>query len=268
MTLAGRVVNLVARKLLKARVGGRDFTIVSNNCWGAHIYQQLGRPYQTPFVGVFLAPACYVTLVLRWRWYLSQTMHFVNRSKHAYVNALREQRNLRYPIGCLGGNVEVQFLHYESEAEALEKWTRRSQRISPDDSHLFFKFCDRDGCTPEQLAAFDAAPYLNKVCFVSKPSPHLRSAVWIPNIEEGQVHDGLRLSQVSHKYFDAAGWITRGEGHPRWVAVPRTVISFMRACPWAFQSSDGDNSTLLASRFKGSTCCKTGSMDPCKSLFN
>ena len=110
----------------------------------------------------------------------------------------------------------MQFLYYRSEAEAVETWNRRVGRLSADESCLFFKFCDRGGCTPEQLAAFDAAPVVHKVCFVSRPSPHLRSAVYIPGGRADQVPDGLHLSRISPKYFDAVDWINGGDGRPKW----------------------------------------------------
>ena len=80
----------------------------------------------------------------------------------------------------------------------------------------FFKFCDRDGCTLEQLKAFDKAPVAHKVCFVSRPMPNLQTVVRIPDITTGEMPDGLTLSYISPRYFDAAGWINGTDGHPRW----------------------------------------------------
>jgi uncharacterized protein (DUF1919 family) len=216
MGLTQNILMVCKRKVTQARVRRRDFTIVSNNCWGAHIYQSLGEKYRTPFIGVFLAPACYVNLVPRFRWYLDHRIRFIERSRHEYINSLREERRLFYPIGCLGGDIEIQFLHYESEAEASDKWHRRVERMSRDDSRLFFKFCDRDNCSPAQLAAFDATPAAHKVCFVSKPLTHLTSAVWVPGSSDGQVPDGGQLSRISHKYFDAASWVNGFDGRPKW----------------------------------------------------
>ena len=48
--------------LLRALAADTRFTVVSNNCWGAHIYQALGVPYATPFVGLFIPPADYLEL--------------------------------------------------------------------------------------------------------------------------------------------------------------------------------------------------------------
>jgi uncharacterized protein (DUF1919 family) len=216
MKLPKEIADSIKRSILRARLNSRDFTVVSNNCWGSHIYQQLGRPYQTPFVGLFLAPECYVALVNRFRFYLQQPLRFRTRSRHEYVNAFRDHRKLNYPIGCLGNDIEIQFLHYESEAEAEQKWTRRLDRVNRDDSKLFFKFCDRDGCTTDQLVSFDTSNVANKVCFVARPMKNLQHSIWIPERNSEQVRDGLQLSRLSPKYFDAADWINGGSGDPCW----------------------------------------------------
>lgn len=213
----------VTRQVLRSQVRTRDFTIISNNCWGAHIYQKLGIEYQTPFIGLFVTPDSYLRLLSRLRWHLNGSLTFRNTSQYDSVNAFREGMNHPYPIGCLNGEVEIQFLHYTSEAEAAEKWSRRLKRVSPDDSRLFVKFCDRDGCTYDQLTQFDQLPLQNKVCFASKPMPELHSAIWIPESEGSSVPDGLKLSSLSPKYFDAAAWINGANGHPRWWAAPRCV---------------------------------------------
>ena len=212
----GRLNDTIRRRLFRARVRNRDFTIVTNNCWGAHIYQGLGEPFRTPFIGLFLAPECYLRLLERLRWYLEQPLEFVGASRHEYVNRFRREKGTSYPIGVLGGDVELQFLHYASEDEARDKWSRRVARVPPDDDRIFVKFCDRDGCTPEQIAAFDRLPWRHKVCFVSRPMPELESTVWIPESDGPTVPDGLQLSRISPRYFDAAGWINGQGGRSRW----------------------------------------------------
>ena len=207
--------NRVKNPLLRARLKDRDFTIVSNNCWGSHIYQHLGEPYRTPFVGLYVDPECYVRLVNRIRWYLQQEVTFVDESRHERVNLFRAKQRHRFPIGLIGGDVELQFLHYESQQEAADKWSRRAARVSQDDQRFFYKFCDRDASL-EHLAAFDAAPVAHKVCFVADPSVKLQSAVYIPGSRDGQVPDGKKLSRISPRYFDAAAWINRGDGRPHW----------------------------------------------------
>ena len=216
---AGRVARMSAgirRSILRARIHDRDFGVISNNCWGAHIYQRLGEPYRTPFVGMFLAPECYLRLLLRLRWYLRQPLQFRDRSRHESMNGLRAERHIAYPIGCLADEVELHFIHYGSKDEAAAKWSRRVARLTPHDDHLFVKFCDRGGYSPMQLSTFDQLPFRHKVCFVAKPMPQLQSAVWIPESKDGSVPDGRRLSYISPKYFDTAGWINGSDGRSRW----------------------------------------------------
>lgn len=216
MLFISKLINFIKPRLLHFRVKSTTFTIVTNNCWGAHIYQKLDIPYQTPFIGTFIAPACYLKLIDNFRWYMSQPLVFIESSRHEHINHYRAQEELDYPIGLLGGDVEIQFLHYTSKEDAANKWARRLARIAPNDTNLFFKFCDREKCSIEQIKAFDMARIQNKVCFVSQPVPATRSTVWIPESEATQVVDGLRLSLISPQYFDAANWLKGGSGKPTW----------------------------------------------------
>ena len=62
------------------------------------------------------------------------------------------------PIGILG-DIEIVFLHYKSEKEAMEKWNRRKQRIHWD--NLFIKFSEMNECTKEHLLIFDKLSFSN-----------------------------------------------------------------------------------------------------------
>lgn len=42
---------------------------------------------------------------------------------------------------------------------------------------------ERDGCTYEDIQAFDKLPYEHKVIFVHKPMPEIKSACYIPGTE-------------------------------------------------------------------------------------
>lgn len=185
-----------------------SFTIVSNNCWGAHVYRQLGLQYSTPFIGTFLHPACYLDLVGDFRQWIIKPIRFVSESKHGTVNSFRVASNWFYPIGVLGDQIEIQFLHYRSASEAMATWNRRCERISSVDQQLFFKFCDRDACSFSQMATFDQTHWQNKVLFTSRPDTSLACAVYIPNCVDQHVPDGLRLSEISSNYFNEISWVT------------------------------------------------------------
>ena len=216
-----KMLNLVFR--LRARP--RDFTVVSNNCWGADIYTILGLPYLSPFVGLFIRPDCYLRLLNNFRATIRLPLKFKNKSHHPEVNELRSSGNSNYPIGCIGDDIEIHFMHYKSQEEAVSKWLRRVQRITPDDKKLFVKFCDTDIPTDDQLRQFDKLPFSHKVCFTGKHRPDLEHAAWIREFEKTGHVENIQLMRHYRPYFDLADWLNGGTGKPD--GFYRFFVSFM-----------------------------------------
>jgi uncharacterized protein (DUF1919 family) len=205
--------------LLRALAADAAFTVVSNNCWGAHVYQALGIPYATPFIGLFIPPADYLELVENLDAFASAELTFVRESRSASVNAWREREQLTYPIGLLGGQVEIDFQHYHSEDEARSTWTRRCRRINPDPARRFFKFDDREGASAADIAAFGALGLPNKVCFTVRR--YEAPTVLAPAAPgEDHVLDGVSLANVSRRSFNTLRWIS---ALPRWLPLPSLV---------------------------------------------
>lgn len=205
--------------VLRALAADKGFTIVSNNCWGAHVYQRLGIPYATPFVGLFIPPADYLELAEHLDALIGAELTFTRESKSASVNAWRERERLHYPIGLLGARVEIDFQHYASEEEARTTWARRCRRINPDPGRRFFKFDDREGATAADIAAFAALGLPHKVCFtVRRYEAPTTLAPAAPG--EGHVLDGVSLANVSRRRFNTLRWIS---ALPRWLPLPSLV---------------------------------------------
>jgi uncharacterized protein (DUF1919 family) len=202
--------------LFRVRTRQRDFTIISNNCWGADLYPMLGLPYLTPFVGLFLRPDCYLRLLKDFRATIKLPLTFKNESHHPDVNELRSSENQYYPIGCIGDDIEIHFMHYTSREEAASKWLRRIQRITPDDSKLFVKFCDTNVPTHDQLRQFDAMPFIHKVCFTGQPQPDLESAVCIRGFEKTGHVENIQFFRHYGAYFDPADWLNGKTGKLSW----------------------------------------------------
>jgi len=201
---AYRKAGLSAARLV---VSSTPFTIVSNNCWGAHIYRELRLPYCTPFVGLFIPPPCYLELLKDFDALIEAGLSFVPLSRYQSVNDFRASRNLDYPIALLAGEVEVHFMHYKSREECLSKWQRRVERMVRPSDRCFFKFCDHDGATSDELRAFDSLPLRRKVCFVGNSEVPLSCGVVIPSCPGGRVRDGGELAGVSPRYFNSLRWI-------------------------------------------------------------
>ena len=205
--------------LLRALAADAAFTVVSNNCWGAHVYQALGIPYATPFIGLFIPPADYLELIEHLDAFAGAELTFVRESRSPSVNAWRQRERLTYPIGLLAGQVEIDFQHYHSEDEARSTWARRCRRINPDPARRFFKFDDREGASAADIAAFGALGLPNKVCFTVRR--YETPTVLAPATPgEDHVLDGVSLANVSRRSFNTLRWIS---ALPRWLPLPSLV---------------------------------------------
>lgn len=144
----------------------RDFSIISNNCWGGFIYQSYNMLYRTPTIGMFIMPEDYLLLVRDLRGYLVSELSFIHSSDSRYSSRLSDISSFgKYPIGKLN-DIELHFLHYKDEEEAKSKWTERCKRVNYD--RVIYKFNDQNGCTKEQANKFLNAEITNKIFFSSK----------------------------------------------------------------------------------------------------
>ena len=192
-------------KLDKALLKNPDFTIVANNCWGAEVYKTFDLPFNTPIIGLYFYPDCFIKLLSDFQENIHSELKFTPQSKYH-----KEKRD--YPVGLLRNDIEIHFLHYKNEEEAFQKWTKRAKRISTEDSKLFFKFDDRDGCKPSHIRQFHDFPFRNKISFSVQKHPEIPENINIPMKKEEQaVMDGLLLYYESVKYFDIIKWLN-GEG--------------------------------------------------------
>ena len=143
------------------------FTIISNNCWGGHVYRYFGIPYLSPTIGLYFFADDYLRFIKRLNYYLSLELKFIKHEESKYYTILVERggRDAICPIGKLD-ELEIIFLHYGSEQEAFEKWTRRSKRIVW--NNIVYKMSDQNMCTDELLVEFDKLNINRKFCFVSK----------------------------------------------------------------------------------------------------
>lgn len=166
MEACGKTIFKPIRRKRKGKLVNKEFSIISNNCWGGRIYQKFDLPYTSPTVGVYFYPDEYIKFLNNLEHYLSIEPIIIPRGKSKYAKQLSELRVYRYfPIGLID-DIEIVFLHYRSDEEAIEKWEKRKKRINL--SNLIVKFNDQNECTEKHLIAFEKLPYKNKICFTAK----------------------------------------------------------------------------------------------------
>ena len=199
-------------RLLNRRLENKNFTLISDDCWGGSVYRELGLPYLSPFIGLFVPPICFMQLLKNLRRYMSYKPIFVESSRFDGVNKLRSNNkyNINYPIAILGEDVELHFVHYANAAEASEKWKRRTGRINWDNMLVklieWIPWCEDAGM--EILEEFDSLQYPKKICFTWRNYPQLKSAIWLeglPKLQETMID--LNATQMQ---FDVVNWINNG----------------------------------------------------------
>ena len=147
-----------------SKLNNPRFTIISNNCWGGHVYRFFYTPYLSPTVGLYFMGEDYVRFVSNLKHYCKSELVMIEAKQSHNYEKLKQQGNTDVPIGLLGGDVEIVFLHYYSKEEAKEKWKRRCERICWD--NILLKFSEQNFVTLDQLKTVDALPY-KKVIFTA-----------------------------------------------------------------------------------------------------
>lgn len=158
------LTNPILGPIRRRKLSDTDFTIISNNCWGGHVYRWFAIEYKSPTIGLYFFSDEYVRFVSKLDYYLGCDLSFIPIEESKYYSILLA-RNTTCPIGKLD-DVEIVFLHYKSNEEAYEKWNRRKARINR--NHLLFKMSEQNLCSIEALKAFDSLPYKGKICFTTK----------------------------------------------------------------------------------------------------
>lgn len=176
----------------RRKLKNTDFTIISNNCWGGFVYQKYGLKYQSPTIGLFFIGNDYIKFCANLKYYINQPLKFISfKSSQNYE--LIKKSEIEYPVAKLD-DIEIYFMHYDSEEEALEKWERRVKRINLD--RILFKLSQRkQEFEKRDIEEFMKLPLKNKVCFTYDEFPE---TILIPELEKCI---GDEMTLIS-KYFD------------------------------------------------------------------
>jgi uncharacterized protein (DUF1919 family) len=190
----------------RSKLKNKDFSIIGNNCVAGGMYHKFGLKYTTPTIWTFFFPEEYIRFLENLDWYLKQPLEFTKETKHPMAHRLSETIHRNYPIGVLGGDVEMHFMHYKTEEEALEKWTRRIKRVNF--NNLFIIFSDAEEEFKEELLErYEKLTYEHKIFFSSKPRSNCKSTVFVEDYAEAtHVYDSTR-NRKYEKYIDLVKWL-------------------------------------------------------------
>ena len=158
---------------LRIPLKNKEFSILSNNCWGGVVYDRYALPYRTPTIGLWIPPEDYIKLLKEPKVYLYSELRQINyRESHVADLLIERKKSGRYDFDLddlIIGRVEdvdIVFIHYKTFDDAKTKWDRRKQRINWD--NLVVKFNDQNECKTEDYQAFLQLPYKNKLFFTAR----------------------------------------------------------------------------------------------------
>lgn len=182
---------------------GPSTSIISTNCFAGRILQDLKMQYNSPTLGLYFMYPDYIEFLSHLEYYLKEAkIEFVEHSKYEIGDKRRIERTFShhwYPIGVLGGKVEIHFLHYYNEEEAAEKWYRRAGRVNLD--NLLVIGMDQNFCTEADIRAFDELPFSHKVMFSSRPLP-FQSCIYMKEFDRLQeVGDPYAKADIFYQYL-------------------------------------------------------------------
>ena len=175
-------------------------SIISSNCFAGRVMQDLGMQYNSPTLGLYFFAPDYLEFVSNLRYYLTDAkLDFVDSSKYELGNKRRAEWPHWYPIGVLGGKVEIEFLHYYTEEEAAKKWYRRAARVNWND--IVIIGMEQNLCKDQLVRDFDKLPFEKKVFFSTKAF-NLQSVVAIKEFaNKSDVGDPYKKGHVFYKYL-------------------------------------------------------------------
>lgn len=156
----------ITSKMRGKKILNRNFTIISNNCWGGLVYESYGLEKQTPTVGMFFMPEEYIRFVSNLKHYTQCEMTFVEPDESRHKDFYKiDSRFGTYPIARVD-DIEIALLHFHSKEEAKLKWERRCKRINWD--NMLIKMNDQNQCKFEHVKDFISLSHKNKVFFTVK----------------------------------------------------------------------------------------------------
>lgn len=173
-----------------------SFSLISSNCNGGFILHDLGLKFNSPFINLWIKPKDFIKILSDFQNYMDTPLCFI------------KEDGIDYPVGMLK-DTKIYFMHYDTEAEAEAKWNERKQRINY--NNLFVLFNDRDGCTYDDMIAFEKMPFENKIIFTNKQYPDIKSSFYIRGFENqdsvGNCFDYVPKG-LGKKYYDQFDYVS------------------------------------------------------------
>lgn len=183
-----------------------EASIISNNCFGGRITQDLKYKYNSPTAGLFICYPDYINFLRYLHLAIITPIKFKKRGYSKYPEIDRYLKSLKWevPVGYLeleDTEIEIIFLHYHSEKEAKEKWERRCRRVNLDKLIIFGT--DNDLCSRQNVIDFLSLNYKHKFFFSAHDFglPNTDEYALIKEMKKNKKINGYNKAHILYKYL-------------------------------------------------------------------
>ena len=204
-----RILKKILAPFCRIGLKNKEFSIISNNCWGGFYYDMFNLPYLSPTIGLFIPPSDYIKLLENLKYYLNYPILRQIKPKEANCYPILMRKKERNYISNIDNliigkldDIEIVFLHYSNFNDAKEKWFRRAKRV--DYNRLIIKFNDQNECSETDVKNFFKLNYSNKIFFTSNPKYRkLKNVVFEGKYTKkyGFIFDDMHVLKFSFKKF-------------------------------------------------------------------
>lgn len=153
----------------RSKLKNKDFTILSNNCFGGFVYDNYSLKYRTPTIGLSFPSKDFLKFLENLPYYLSLDIEEIKDKKDIKCKDFLKANNLDIETAKIYklGDLELNCLHYKNFNDIKTKWDRRKKRINF--NNLIVKFNDQNCATLADMKRFLNLPYKNKILFTCHP---------------------------------------------------------------------------------------------------
>ena len=190
------------RAQMRKNLVNKDFTLITNNCIGGIIYNDLGLKFNSPTVNMAIPMPDFVRFLQNPQKYLEAEVLDCGYSYKGKKND--------YPIARIN-DMYLWGIHYKSFDELKSKWNERKKRINPNNLFIIGQYIDE--CTDETAHDFFKLPYKNKI-FLTSGYFDDPCAVHIDvnklyeknNVPGADVFTDTKGTRFYYKHFDFVSW--------------------------------------------------------------
>lgn len=200
-----KIYRYFSRKILRARLHNHNFTIITDTCIGGVIYHELGLPFLSPTINLWMENIDFYKFVNNLKHYMSVDLRFVpstDCTPMAYCD-----------------DILIHFNHYKTEEEASAKWYERRNRINYD--NLFIITSDRSylgqNVSAEDINSLKNIPCKGRLVFTVKDVPNCDYLIHYDRDPYGDYVKTYMLDKTwlgTWKWehmFDYVHWLNTGE---------------------------------------------------------